>query len=70
MVKKLLAGMATAMCLSAVSVTAFAAPGNDVTVQAESQDTEETTTDQVLAEGLKEGLKSGTKNGLKNGELR
>lgn len=69
MVKKLLAGMATAMCLSAVPVTAFAAPVNDVTVQAESQDTEETT-DQVLAEGLKEGLKSGTKNGLKNGELR
>lgn len=45
MIKKLLAGMATAMCLSAVPVTEFAAPVNDVTVQAESQDTEETTTD-------------------------
>lgn len=45
MIKKLLAGTATAMCLSAVPVTAFAALVNDVTVQAESQDTEETTTD-------------------------
>lgn len=69
MIKKLLAGTATVMCLGAVPVTAFAAPVQDADVQVEVQSTEDTT-DQVLAEGLKEGLKSGTKNGLKNGELR